>query len=166
LSYNNFTFTNLWMYQIILIKLIFVILILNRIHWSLLTFSWSSSSWFSLLFSWLFLSSLTGWLFSSGSWLFFFLLLSWSFITLSSSSLVSLLSSSLFLNSDFEISLNLVEEIFSESVFQHLWGFIIDVNLVSLDFGLFWNPIKSSFSFFLLNFKRNSLDGAFLNSFN
>ena len=144
-----------------------MILILNRIHWSLLTFSWSSSSWFSLLFSWFFLSSSSGsLLLSSGSWLFFLLLLSWSFFTFSSSSLVSLLSSSLFLNSDFEISLNLVEEIFSESAFQHLWGFIIDVNLISLDFGLFWNPIKSSFSFFLLNFKRNSLDRTFLNSFN
>jgi len=131
---------------------------------SLLTFSWSSSSWFSLLFSSLFLSGSSGsWLLSSG-WLFFLLLLSWSLFTLSTSSFIGLLSSSLFLNSNFEVSLNLIEEIFTKSAFQHLRSFSIDVNFIGLDFRLFWNPIESSFSFFLLNFKRNTLNWAFLDS--
>ena len=129
-----------------------------------MTFSWSSSSWFSLLFSSLFLSGFSGsWLFSSG-WFFFLLLLSWSLITLSTPSFIGLLSSSLFLDSDFEVSLNLIEEIFSKSALQHLRSFDIDIDFIGLDFGLFWNPIESSFSFFLLDFKRNSLNRSFLDS--
>ena len=132
---------------------------------SLLTFSWSSSSWLSLLFSSFLLSSSSGsWLFSGG-WLFFLLLLSWSFFTFSTSSFILFLSSSLFLNSDLEVTLNLVEEIFTKSVFQHLRSLSINVDFISLDFRLFWDPIESSFSFFLLNFKRNSFDWTFLDSF-
>ena len=128
-----------------------------------MTFSWSSSSWFSLLFSSLFLSGFSGsWLFSSG-WLFFLLLLSWSLIKLSTSSFIGLLGS-FFLDSNFEVSLNLIEEIFTKSALQHLRSFGINIDFVGLDFGLFWNPIESSFSFFLLDFKRNSLNGAFLDS--
>jgi len=148
-------------------------MILNRIHWSLLTFSWSSSSLFSLLFGWFLLSdssSSGSWLLfsctSSSSWLFS-LLLSWFSLIFSNSSLIVLLSSFLlFWNSNFKICCDLVEEIFSESAFQHLWGFIINAYFFDLDFRLFWDPIESSFSLFLLNFKRNSFNRTSLNSFN
>ncbi len=140
---------------------------------SLLTFSWSSSSGFSLLFSWLLLgsSSFGSWLLFSGSgggsWLFFLFLLSWlSLLIFSASSLVELLISFLlFWDFDFYVSLNLVPKIFSESALQHLWCFVINVDFLDLDFRLFGNPIQSSFSFFLLNFKRNTLDWTSLDSF-
>ena len=147
-------------------------MILNRCKRSLLTFSGSSSSGFSLLLSWLLLGgSLGSWLLLSGSWgscgsTFLGSLLSGLSLSFSASSLVSLLGSSLLLlGSDFEVANNLVEEIFSESVFQHLRGFGIDVNLISLDFRLFGNPIESSFSFLFLNLKRDSLDRSSLDSF-
>lgn len=105
----------------------------------------------------------------SGSLLFLLgSLLSWlSFSSLCTSSLVSLLSSSLLLlDSDFEVSADLVEEVFSESAFQHLGGFGIDGDFLGLDFRLFGDPIESSFSLLFLNLKGNSLDGALLDSFN
>ncbi len=149
-------------------------MIFNRWTWSLLTFSWSSSSGFSLLFSWLLLtgSSLGAWGLLSGSscggTLLLRSLLPWLSLALWTwSSLVGLWTSSLLLlDSDFEVSANLVEEIFSESVLQHLWGFGIDGDLFSLDFRLFWDPIESSFSLLFLNLKRDSLDGSSLDSFN
>ena len=148
------------------------------VHWSLLTFSWSSSSGFSLLFSWLLLGgslgswgSFSGWGGGGSSWLFFFFLLSGLsglsvVISGTTSSLVELLVlSGLFLDFDLQVSANLVVEILSESIFQHLRCLGIDGNFGDLYFRLFGNPIQSSFSLFLLNFQRDTLDWAFLNSF-
>ena len=147
------------------------------VHWSLLTFSWSSSSCFSLFISsWLLLCGsslgfLSGYLFSGSSWLFFFFLLSGLsglsvVISGTTSSLVKLLVlSGLFLDFDLQVSANLVVEILSESIFQHLRCLGIDGNFGDLYFRLFGNPIQSSFSLFLLNFQRDTLDWAFLNSF-
>ena len=147
------------------------------VHWSLLTFSWSSSSCFSLFISsWLLLCGsslgfLAGYLFSGSSWLFFFFLLSGLsglsvVISGTTSSLVELLVlSGLFLDFDLQVSANLVVEILSESIFQHLRCLGIDGDFGDLYFRLFGNPIQSSFSLFLLNFQRDTLDWAFLNSF-
>ena len=141
---------------------------------SLLTFSWSSSSGFSLLFSWLLLGgslgswgSFSGWGGGGSSLLLRSLLSLLSFALGSSSSLVSLLGSSLlFLGSNFEISADLIEEIFSESALQHLRGFGINGDFFGLDFRHLWDPIESSFSFFLLNLEGDALDGTSLDSFN
>jgi hypothetical protein len=131
-----------------------------------LTFSWSSSSWLSLFLGFLLLGSsflfLGCWLLGS---LFFLFLLS-GFSVLSTFSFIGFVGfSGLLLDFNLQVAGDLIVEIFSESALQHLGGLVIDVDFTDLDFGLFGDPIQSSFSLFLLDFERDTLDRTSLNSF-
>ena len=132
-----------------------------------MTFSWSSSSWLSLFLAFLLLGSsflfLGSWLL--GSLFFLFLLSGFSVFSVTFSFIGFVGFSGLLLDFNLQVAGDLIVEIFSESALQHLGGLVIDVDFTDLDFGLLRNPIQSSFSLFLLDFERDTLDRTSLNSF-
>ena len=132
-----------------------------------MTFPWSSSSGLSLFLAFLLLGSsflfLGSWLL--GSLFFLFLLSGFSVFSVTFSFIGFVCFSGLLLDFNLQVAGDLVVEIFSESALQHLGGLVIDVDFTDLDFGLFGDPIQSSFSLFLLDFERDTLDRSSLNSF-